>query len=63
MATRREQIIGLAEHAVAMMSYYDRKNDSELTVDDFTEAFANGEVTVDEVVEAFRVALKRDAGL
>jgi hypothetical protein len=63
MATRKEKIIGLAEHAVAMMSYYDRKGDEELTADDFTEAFANGEVTVDEVVNAFRAALTRDAGV
>ena len=50
----KNKILGLVSDLVSDLTYYDRKNDEDLSVEQFNEAVENGVVTIDEIVTEFR---------
>jgi hypothetical protein len=44
---------------VSKFTFYDRKNDEELSGEQLDKAIENGIVTIDEIVEKFREELKK----
>lgn len=54
----KDLILLTVEDLVADFTYYDRKEDEELTESALDEAIATGEVTIDEIVETFRAKLE-----
>lgn len=50
----KEYILLSVSDLVTSFTYYDRKEDEDLSVDQLNNAVKSGEVTIDEIVEKFR---------
>lgn len=50
-------ILGHIRDLVSDFTYYNRKNDEELSSEDLQKAVKDGEITIDEMVEEFRKEL------
>ncbi|UFK27452.1 hypothetical protein [Elizabethkingia phage TCUEAP2] len=53
----KDVILNTVEDLVSNFTYYDRKNDEELTEKQLDEAIENGIITVDEIVSHFKECL------
>jgi hypothetical protein len=54
----KQKILNEVTDLAARFLYYDRKEDTELTLEALTKAVHEGTVTVDELVEEFRNRLE-----
>ncbi|RKZ09779.1 hypothetical protein DRQ25_05170 [Candidatus Fermentibacteria bacterium] len=61
--TRKETILVTIGDVVINLVYYDRKEDEDLSVNDFDSAVEEGEITVLEMVEAFQKRLEDELGV
>lgn len=55
----KELILTYIEDLVSDFTFYDRKNDEELSGAQLDKAIEDGTVTIDEIVEKFREELKK----
>ena len=52
--SKREHILGLVKDLVSQFTYYDRKEDEDLSEADMDAAIEAGEPSVDEIVARFK---------
>lgn len=57
--SRRDIILASINDLVVNFTYYDRKEDEDLSYEDLQAAIEEGEITIDEIVEKFRKQLAR----
>ena len=50
----KDLILGKIQDLVSDFTYYNRKNDEELSSEDLEKAVRDGEVTIDEMVAEFK---------
>ncbi|WP_420582066.1 hypothetical protein [Reichenbachiella sp.] len=53
----KEQILSVIQDLVVKFTYYDRKEDEELTIENLHRAVLDGEITIDEMVKEFESKL------
>lgn len=58
MSIIKNTILDTIDDLVRNLTYYDRKDDEDLTEELFDRAIETGEITIDEMVEKFRECLK-----
>lgn len=54
----KETILNTVSDLVSNFTYYDRKNDEDLTEEDLDKAIKSGEITLKEISEYFFECLK-----
>lgn len=57
----RKLVLATASDAASDVAYYGRKEDEDLSREDYREAIDSGAVTIDEIVAAFRAGLEEDS--
>lgn len=57
MKATKEQILGTVTDLVRDFTFYDRKEDEELSQEQLDQAIKDGTITIDEIVEQFKTAL------
>lgn len=60
--SRRDIILASINDLVVNFTYYDRKEDEDLSYEDLQAAIEEGEITIDEIVEKFRKQLVKELG-
>lgn len=53
----KDLILGKIHDLVSDFTYYNRKNDEDLSSEDLQKAVKEGEITIDEMVEEFKKQL------
>ena len=53
----KQTILDTIEDLCSDFTYYDRKEDEQLSMEQLNQAVASGEITIDEMVEKFRAGL------
>jgi hypothetical protein len=56
----RKKILDTISDLCSDFLYYDRKGDSDLTMEELNEAVNSGEITIDEMVMEFRKHLENN---
>lgn len=57
-SSMKEKILNLIKDLCSDFLYYDRKEDSEISVDQLIYAVNDGEITIEEMVQEFRKNLE-----
>lgn len=55
----KEMILNTIDDLCSDFTYYDRKEDEQLSMEQLDEAVKSGEITIDEMVERFRKNLEK----
>lgn len=60
MENKKELILGTIKDIVSQFLYYDRKEDTELSIEDLKQAIKNNDISIDEIVDTFKKELNKN---
>lgn len=55
----KQKILDIIDDLVGSFVYYDRKQDSTISMDQLNDVVESGEITIDDMVNQFRKGLKQ----